>query len=125
VVTGLRPLRVQTTTVITARRESENGGTPGLLESLVMSELADLQERLPQLMLRDHRRLQRRIESAQRVRRTGSRQAVVEEIATAVAAAERRLARRAAAVPAVSCPPDLPISQRTADLRAAIRTTKS
>jgi len=86
-----------------------------------MSDFADLLERLPQLMLRDHQRLQRRVETAQRVRRPASRQAIVEEIASEVAAAERRLARRAAAVPSISYPPVLPISQRKDDILAAIR----
>ncbi|MEU8197577.1 ATP-dependent RNA helicase HrpA [Microbispora amethystogenes] len=86
-----------------------------------MNTLADLQGRIPDLMLRDQRRLRRRIDGMRRVRDRASRQSVVQEIAGDVEAAERRVAERRAAVPAISYPPDLPVSKHKDDLLAAIR----
>lgn len=70
-----------------------------------MNTLADLQGRIPDLMLRDQRRLRRRIDGMRRVRDRASRQSVVQEIAGDVEAAERRVAERRAAVPVISYPP--------------------
>jgi ATP-dependent helicase HrpA len=89
--------------------------------SFAQSSLADLRERLPTLMLRDERRLGRRIDGVRRVRDAQARRAAVEEITADVDAAEQRVARRRAAVPAVSYPPALPISERKDDILAAIR----
>ncbi|ETK32317.1 ATP-dependent RNA helicase HrpA [Microbispora sp. ATCC PTA-5024] len=85
-----------------------------------MNMLADLQDRLPDLMLRDQRRLRRRIDGMRRVR-GASRQAVAQEIAGDIEAAERRVAARRAAVPVIHYPPELPVSQRRDDLLEAIR----
>jgi ATP-dependent helicase HrpA len=74
----------------------------------------DLQERLHGLMLRDQRRLRRRIE---RARTPEAELAVLAD----VEAAERRVERRRRAVPAVTYPASLPISGPRDDLLAAIR----
>jgi ATP-dependent helicase HrpA len=70
----------------------------------------------PELTLRDEARLRRRLERARR--RDG--EAVPERLAAEIAAAEERLARRRAAVPAVSYPPELPVSARRDELLTAI-----
>ena len=72
----------------------------------------DLQARLGELMLRDERRLRRRL---------SDRRVNVDEIAAEVEAAERRVAQRRAGVPAVEYPEALPVSQRKDDILAAIR----
>ncbi|AEH10822.1 MULTISPECIES: ATP-dependent RNA helicase HrpA [Protofrankia] len=86
-----------------------------------MPPLAELAERLPDLMVRDQRRLQRRVDGARRIRNPQARAAVAAEIAADVEAATLRVQRRLAAVPPITYPPDLPVSQRRDDIRAAIR----
>ncbi len=71
-------------------------------------------ERLAALTLRDEHRLRRRVD---RVRRGhDDRDALLTEIARA----EATVARRRAAVPAIRYPPQLPVSERRADLLATI-----
>ncbi|GAA4576294.1 ATP-dependent RNA helicase HrpA [Planotetraspora kaengkrachanensis] len=86
-----------------------------------MNTLADLQGRLPGLMLRDQRRLRRRIDGMRKVRDGTSRRSVAQEIAGDIEAAESRVAARREAVPSLSYPPELPVSQRKDDLLEAIR----
>jgi ATP-dependent helicase HrpA len=75
----------------------------------------DLQERLEPLLVRDRVRLSRRLAG----RPDGDRLAAVERD---IAAAEARLARRQAAVPArIDFPEALPVSERRDDIAAAIR----
>ncbi|GIJ27879.1 ATP-dependent helicase [Micromonospora qiuiae] len=81
----------------------------------------DLQRRLPSLMFRDQRRLGRRLDGLRRLRDPQRREAALTEIATEVAAAEGRLERRRAAVPAITYPAALPVSERKDDIAAAIR----
>ena len=76
--------------------------------------LAELRARLPELMPRDRRRLGRRLEKAARDEEFGQ---VIAELDAAAARVEAR--RRA--VPAVSYPPELPVSQRKDEIAAAIR----
>ncbi|WP_067180161.1 ATP-dependent RNA helicase HrpA [Microtetraspora niveoalba] len=83
--------------------------------------LADLQGSLPDLMLRDQRRLRRRIDGMRKIRDGKARQAVAAEIAADIEAAELRVAARREAVPPISYPPQLPVSQRKDDLLEAIR----
>ncbi|GAA2582470.1 ATP-dependent RNA helicase HrpA [Actinomadura fulvescens] len=85
------------------------------------SPLADLRARLPELMLRDRHRLRRRIDGAQKTRDAKRRDKITGEIAAEVEAAERRVARRRAAMPAITYPPELPVSQKRDDLLAAVR----
>ncbi len=81
----------------------------------------DLQARLPDLMLRDQRRLQRRLDGARNIRKPEARQAVLAEISRDIEAAEKRIRQRQAAVPTVSYPEALPVSQRKDEILAAIR----
>ncbi|MEA2481970.1 MAG: ATP-dependent helicase HrpA, partial [Thermoleophilaceae bacterium] len=73
----------------------------------------DLRARLGELTLRDEHRLRRWVDK-------GGDAAVLERLAAEVAAAEARVERRRAAVPAVSYPPELPVSAHRDELMAAI-----
>ncbi|WP_432012480.1 ATP-dependent RNA helicase HrpA [Streptomyces cucumeris] len=83
--------------------------------------LPALLERLPELMLRDQQRLGRRLDGARRIRKTEARTAVLGEIAQEVERAELRVADRRAAVPDVTYPEELPVSQKKDDILAAVR----
>ena len=85
-----------------------------------MSPATDLRARLVRLTLRDERRLRRRLERARR-REGAAREEALAAVAGEIERAEAHVARRRAAVPAVSYPPELPISARVEDLSAAIR----
>jgi len=78
---------------------------------------AELEPRLAELTLRDEHRLRRRL---QRLGRTSTDADVARAVAE-LEGAEARMSRRRAAVPAVSYPPQLPVSARKDDLLAAIR----
>ncbi|MGW0479840.1 ATP-dependent RNA helicase HrpA [Nonomuraea sp. NPDC003214] len=91
-------------------------GTPAL-----SSPLTELQSRLPGLMPRDQRRLRRRLDGVRRVRSREAREKIAAEILADVERAEQRLARRREALPAVTYPDNLPVSQRKDDILAAIR----
>ena len=64
--------------------------------SALSSPLAELQSRLPELMLRDQRRLRRRLDGVRRMRSRAARQKIAAEIAADVERAERARRRRAA-----------------------------
>lgn len=83
--------------------------------------LSDLLERLPELMLRDQQRLGRRLDGARRIRKPEARAAVLAEIAGGIDEAELRVEQRRAAVPAISYPEELPVSQKKDAILAAIR----
>jgi ATP-dependent helicase HrpA len=87
----------------------------------VESPLAGLRARLPRLMVRDQHRLRRRIEGAAKMRDARRRAGVADEITADVEAAERRVERRRLAVPAITYPAQLPVSQKKDDILAAIR----
>jgi ATP-dependent helicase HrpA len=72
-------------------------------------------------MLADERRLRRRLGGVRKIRDGVRRQAAVDQIATDLDAAERRLRERGSAVPVIAYPPGLPVSQRRDDIAAAIR----
>ena len=91
-------------------------GTPA-----TRSTLADLRSRLDGLTVRDEHRLRRRLDGARRVKGAQARQRAAEEIAAEVDAAELRVSRRRVAVPSVTYPAELPVSQKKDDLLAAIR----
>jgi len=80
----------------------------------------ELRRRLGDVMLRDERRLRRRLDRARRHDDPAARAAKLEEVAAEIAAAEQRLAHRRAAVPAVTYPPELPISGAVEELREAL-----
>ena len=82
---------------------SEPSGPP-------VADRATLSTRVEALMPRDQRRIWRRLNSVPS-----------EKLETEVAAAEERIARRAAAVPKVTYPAELPITSRRDEIIAAIR----
>ncbi|SBT39383.1 ATP-dependent RNA helicase HrpA [Micromonospora narathiwatensis] len=81
----------------------------------------DLHRRLSPLMFRDQRRLQRRLDGVRKLRDPQRREAALAEIAAEVARAESRLLSRRAAVPTITYPAQLPVSERKDDIAAAIR----
>ncbi|MCI4065283.1 ATP-dependent RNA helicase HrpA [Micromonospora sp. R77] len=81
----------------------------------------ELHRRLPTLMFRDQRRLQRRLDGVRKLRDPQRREAALAEIGADVARAEARLAGRRAAVPTITYPAQLPVSERRDDIAAAIR----
>ena len=85
------------------------------------SALGDLAPRLTELTLRDAHRLGRRLEGARRIRKPEARAAVLAEIEAEVARGEERMAERRRRIPAISYPEQLPVSQKKADIAAAIR----
>ncbi|SEG25300.1 ATP-dependent helicase HrpA [Actinacidiphila yanglinensis] len=85
------------------------------------AEFSELAARLPALSSRDEQRLGRRLEGARRIRKPEARAAVLAEIDTEIARAEARITARRAAVPRISYPEALPVSQKKDDILAAIR----
>jgi ATP-dependent helicase HrpA len=83
--------------------------------------VAELRSRIAELLPRDERRLQRRLEGTRRIRDDAARATVLTEIAAEVEQAGQRLTARLASVPAITYPPSLPVSQRKDDIAAAIR----
>ena len=90
-------------------------------QSSTLPSPADLRRALPELMLHDQHRLGRRVDRASRLRDQAARDKAVAELAKDVERAAQRVARRRAAVPAISYPEELPVSQRKDDIAAAIR----
>jgi len=82
---------------------------------------AGLTARLPEVSLRDSQRLSRRIHSARSIREPQARRAALDELADHIDRAEHRISLRRAAVPVITYPAELPVSQRRDDLLAAIR----
>src|SRR5436190_10963791 len=83
--------------------------------------VAELRARLPGLLPRDRRRLSRRLESAAALRNAAARDEAFGQVVAELEAADARVEARRRAVPAVSYPPELPVSQRKDDIAAAIR----
>ena len=82
---------------------------------------ADLRARLPELSLRDEHRLTRRLDGVRRMRDAAARDTALADISGEVDAAKRRLDRRAAGVPTIRYPEQLPISARRDEIAEAIR----
>ncbi|GLW95051.1 ATP-dependent RNA helicase HrpA [Actinokineospora globicatena] len=82
---------------------------------------ADLRAALPELMLRDERRLARRLDGLRKTRDPQRKRAALAKIAEEVETARARVAKRRSSVPALKYPEDLPVSQRRDDIRDAIR----
>ncbi|PZF88975.1 ATP-dependent RNA helicase HrpA [Micromonospora endophytica] len=80
-----------------------------------------MHRRLANLMFRDQRQLRRRLDGLRRLREPQRRAAALAEIATDIARAEARLERRRGAVPTITYPAVLPVSERKDDIAAAIR----
>ncbi|MDO3705963.1 ATP-dependent RNA helicase HrpA [Micromonospora sp. C28SCA-DRY-2] len=85
------------------------------------TDVRDLHRRLNPLMFRDQRRLQRRLDGVRKLRDPQRRESALAEIAAEVTAAELRLESRRAAVPVITYPAGLPVSERSAEIAAAIR----
>ncbi|HEY9522892.1 MAG TPA: ATP-dependent RNA helicase HrpA [Thermopolyspora sp.] len=83
--------------------------------------MAALQARLSDLLLRDQRRLRRRLDGARKVRDAAARRAIAGEIAADIEAAELRVAERRRLVPPLTYPEQLPVSQMKDDILAAVR----
>ncbi|MDP9394114.1 MAG: DEAD/DEAH box helicase, partial [Actinomycetota bacterium] len=82
---------------------------------------ADVQARLSEVMLRDQRRLARRLDRLDRTRNPALRESALAEVVQAVEGAERRIAARRSGVPVVRYPEALPVSRRKDDILEAIR----
>jgi ATP-dependent helicase HrpA len=78
---------------------------------------AELRKRLPDLTIRDEHRFRRRLEG---FRHKPDR--ALEQVASEIDAAAARIERRKAALPTVSYPAELPVSQRRSDLLEVIAT---
>src|SRR6478609_9174710 len=85
------------------------------------TSFADLQSQLGQLSLRDANRLGRRLEGARRIRKPEARQSVLDEISAEAAKASERVRARAARMPAITYPEELPVSQKKDVILSAIR----
>ncbi len=85
--------------------------------------LAQLRARLPGLMLRDQYRLARRADRAVAVADAEARERAIAEVEGGITAAEQRIEGRRSRVPAISYPPELPVSQHKDELAAAIPAT--
>ncbi|HEY1917227.1 MAG TPA: ATP-dependent RNA helicase HrpA [Streptosporangiaceae bacterium] len=83
--------------------------------------LAALREDLPALMPLDQRRLDRRAQRAASLRDPAARERAVSELAGELAAAKARVQARRDAVPVITYPAELPVSQRKDEIAAAIR----
>ncbi len=85
------------------------------------SSLAELRASLTGLMVRDQHVVARRVERAAALRDTRARERALARVRAEVAAAADRAEARRRAVPAVTYPPELPVSQRRDEISAAIR----
>src|SRR5487761_1334646 len=94
---------------------------PALETATLTPTLAELREYLPALMPHDQRRLGRRAERAAALRDTGARERALGEVQAELAAAAARVQARRQAVPVISYPAELPVSQRKDEIAAAIR----
>ncbi|WP_425555496.1 ATP-dependent RNA helicase HrpA [Kitasatospora kazusensis] len=83
--------------------------------------IGGLAARLPELMLRDQQRIGRRLDGARRVRKPEAQQKIARELASDIEKAELRVEQRRAAVPEITYPAELPVSQKKDDILAAIR----
>jgi ATP-dependent helicase HrpA len=89
--------------------------------SALMPSPAELLACVPELMRRDQDRLRRRVDRAAGLRDPAARQRALDQVAAELDQAQARIDARRQAVPAVSYPPELPVSQRRDEIAAAIR----
>ena len=94
---------------------------PAMETAALTSQLAALRARLPGLLLRDQRRLGRRAEKAAGLRDTAAREQALGQLEAEIDAAAARVEARRRAVPAVSYPPELPVSQLKDKIAEVIR----
>lgn len=83
--------------------------------------IGELAARLPELTLRDQVRIGRRLEGARRVRKPEARQKIAAEIAGDIDRAEQLVEQRRSAVPEITYPAELPVSQKKDEILEAIR----
>ncbi|UWE07630.1 ATP-dependent RNA helicase HrpA [Actinacidiphila bryophytorum] len=81
----------------------------------------DMAKRLAGLTLRDEQRLGRRLDGARRIRKPEAKAAVLAEIDAEIERGEQRIAARRSAVPQITYPEALPVSQKKDDILAAVR----
>jgi ATP-dependent helicase HrpA len=91
------------------------------VETATLISLAALREDLPALMPLDQRRLDRRAQRASSLRDPAARERALDELAGELAAAKARVQARRDAVPVITYPAELPVSQRKDEIAAAIR----
>src|SRR3954469_7015235 len=84
-------------------------------------EVRQLRRRLSEVTLRDERRLQRRLDGLRTTKDAPARQRALSAIATEIEKSAKRVQVRAASVPPITYPAELPVSQQRDDLLAAIR----
>ncbi len=85
------------------------------------STVRALRARLPELTLYDRQRLSRRLDQAAAQRDQTRRASALQNLEAEVTKAAERKAARQAAIPVITYPPELPVSQRKDDIAAAIR----
>ncbi len=85
------------------------------------SEIAELRARLPGLMLRDQRRLGRRVGQAAGLREPAARERALRRVADDMDQAQARIEARSRAVPELRYPPELPVSQLKDQIAEVIR----
>src|SRR4051812_18617769 len=84
----------------------------------------DLRSRLSALTLTDEHRLPRRLGGTRRPKGPVARARPRERIAAGVTSAEQSIASLSAAVPVVTYPEELPVSQRRDDIAAALQNSQ-
>ncbi len=80
-----------------------------------------LATRLPDLMLADQQRLGRRLAGARKIRKAEARAGVLAEISAAMDTSELRVTARREALPRITYPPQLPVSQKKDEILEAVR----
>jgi len=83
-------------------------------------DVGDLRRRLDLVMLRDRRRLGRRLDGLRRTRDAAKRGRALDKLGLDVVRAEQRVATRRESLPTITYP-DLPVSARREDIATAIR----
>jgi ATP-dependent helicase HrpA len=83
--------------------------------------LTDLRARLPGLMLRDQRRLGRRVQQAAALRDPAAREQSLGRVVAELDTAAARVEARRGTVPVISYPPELPVSQLKDEIAEVIR----
>ena len=86
--------------------------------------IAELAARLPDLAPLDERRIRRGLSAARKLRDGDARRQATVKLAMQVERAEARLAARRSAVPRISYPPELPISERREEIAQAIKANQ-
>jgi ATP-dependent helicase HrpA len=86
-----------------------------------ITPVATLRAQISELLPRDQRRLQRRLDGTRRIRDEAARSAALAEITAEADRARLRLESRIASVPPIIYPQSLPVSARKDDIAAAIR----